>query len=280
MEIRNLIRQVLKEQTDVKDQYAGWVNVNVNTSDLKARIERFVKSFGLGDGKLPQKLKKLSKPTKNVKKLQEAMAAVIILQYIKQIRDNFGATTSGFLFEEVLAGLLPGTTTGGVKTDYSKTDIVAYDGVKYQSKLYSGGNVKVRYYEDGHPNVDDNPDYIIFAMKKGNVIEIFQISLDDYKKHAPKSGLSLSGMRKISKPIGVIDTSNIDNTVQSLLKGTYESFTGLFRTVSDLEGNLEGMLSGISEAGEKVDIKEGANIVEGDINKLAIIFEELKDRIL
>ena len=279
MEIRNLIRQVLKEEIDVKDQYAGWVNVNVNSSDLKVRIERFAKSFGLGNGNLSQKLDKLSNPKSNIKKIQEGMAAIVILQYIKQIRDNFGATTSGFLFEEVIAGLLPGETTGGVKTDYSKTDIVAYNGVRYQSKMYSGGNVKVKYYGDNDPNVGDNPDFIIFAMKKGDIIRIFEISLDDYKKHAPDSGLSLSGMNKISKPIGVLDTKNIDGTVKDLLKGTYESFNSLFRTVSDLEANLEGMITGVTEGGEKVNIKSGANIVEGDINNLVRVFEELKDKL-
>lgn len=62
MEIRNLIRQVLKEETDFKKQYPGWVNINVNTIGLKSRIERFTKSFGLGKGKLPEKLDMISNP--------------------------------------------------------------------------------------------------------------------------------------------------------------------------------------------------------------------------
>ena len=287
MEIRNLIRQVLKEQTDVKKQYPGWVNVNVNTIGLKSRIERFTKSFGLGEGKLPEKLDMISNPPNNIVRLQEAMASIIILEHIKELRDNFNAATSGFLFEEVIAGLLPGETTGGVKTDFNKTDVIGYDGTKYQVKLYAGGNVAVKYWEPDNKKViknpelmKENPDFIIFAMKKGNVIEIFQISFDEYKLYAPDSGLSLSGMRKISDPIGVLDTSNIDSTVKNLLEDTYESFTGLFRTVSDLEANLEGMITGVTEGGEKVNIKSGANKVEGDINRLSVNFKELKDRIL
>jgi len=287
MEIRNLIRQVLKEETDIKKQYPGWVNINVNTIGLKSRIERFTKSFGLGKGKLPEKLDMISNPPNNIVRLQEAMASIIILEHIKELRDNFNAATSGFLFEEVIAGLLPGETTGGVKTDFNKTDVIGYDGKKYQVKLYAGGNVAVKYWEPDNEKViknpelmKENPDFIIFAMKKGNVIEIFQISFDEYKLYAPDSGLSLSGMRKISDPIGTLDTSKIDQTVKELLEETYESFSNLFKTVSDLEANLEGMITGVTEGGEKVNIRSGANKVEGDIGRLAINFEELKDRLL
>lgn len=288
MEIRNLIRQVLKEETDFKKQYPGWVNINVNTIGLKSRIERFTKSFGLGKGKLPEKLDMISNPPNNIVRLQEAMASIIILEHIKELRDNFNAATSGFLFEEVIAGLLPGETTGGVKTDFNKTDVIGYDGTKYQIKLYAGtGYVKVNYWKPDDKKViqnpdlmKENPDFIIFAMKQGNVIEIFQISFVEYKEYTLKSGLSLSAMKSISDPIGTLDTSKIDQTVKELLEETYESFSNLFKTVSDLEANLEGMITGVTEGGEKVNIRSGANKVEGDIGRLAINFEELKDRLL
>ena len=288
MELRNLIRQVLKEEVDVKDQYAGWVNINVNTIGLKSRIERFTKSFGLGKGKLPEKLDMISNPPNNIVRLQEAMASIIILEHIKELRDNFNAATSGFLFEEVIAGLLPGETTGGVKTDFNKTDVIGYDGKKYQIKLYAGtGYVKVNYWKPDDKKVilnpdlmKENPDFIIFAMKQGNVIEIFQISFVEYKEYTLKSGLSLSAMKSISDPIGTLDTSKIDQTVKELLEETYESFSNLFKTVSDLEANLEGMITGVTEGGEKVNIKSGANKVEGDIGRLSINFEELKDKLL
>ena len=288
MEIRNLIRQVLKEETDFKKQYPGWVNINVNTIGLKSRIERFTKSFGLGKGKLPEKLDMISNPPNNIVRLQEAMASIIILEHIKELRDNFNAATSGFLFEEVIAGLLPGETTGGVKTDFNKTDVIGYDGTKYQIKLYAGtGYVKVNYWKPDDKKViknpdlmKENPDFIIFAMKQGNVIEIFQISFVEYKEYTLKSGLSLSAMKSISDPIGTFDTSKIDQTVKELLEETYESFSNLFKTVSDFEANLEGMITGVTEGGEKVNIRSGANKVEGDIGRLAINFEELKDRLL
>ena len=288
MELRNLIRQVLKEETDIKKQYPGWVNINVNTIGLKSRIERFTKSFGLGKGKLPEKLDMISNPPNNIVRLQEAMASIIILEHIKELRDNFNAATSGFLFEEVIAGLLPGETTGGVKTDFNKTDVIGYDGKKYQIKLYAGtGYVKVNYWKPDDKKVilnpdlmKENPDFIIFAMKQGNVIEIFQISFVEYKEYTLKSGLSLSAMKSISDPIGTLDTSKIDQTVKELLEETYESFSNLFKTVSDLEANLEGMITGVTEGGEKVNIKSGANKVEGDIGRLSINFEELKDKLL
>ena len=40
------------------------------------------------------------------------------------------------------------------------------------------------------------------------------------------------------------------------------------------------MITGVTEGGEKVNIRSGANKVEGDIGRLAINFEELKDRLL
>lgn len=281
MELRNLIRQILKE--DFKGQYPGWVNVNVNTSGLKSRIKRFTKSFGLGNGNLPEKLEMISNPPTNIINLQEAMASVIILQHIKELRDNFNGPTAGFLFEEVIAGLLPGETTGGVKTSGDKTDVTGYDGTKYQIKLYKSDKyVEVKYHNTNDPEeMKKNPDFIIFAMKEGeHVIEIFQISLDEYKLNSVKSGLTLSRMKDISDPIGVLDTSKIDETIKTLLNDTYDSFSNLFKTVSDLEANLEGMITGVTEGNERVNIGTGANMVESDIKRLAIDFEELKGRLL
>ena len=34
MEIKDLIKQLLREQTDIKKQYPGWVNINVNTDRI------------------------------------------------------------------------------------------------------------------------------------------------------------------------------------------------------------------------------------------------------
>ena len=280
MELRNLIRQILKE--DLKG-YPGWVNVNVNTKGLKSRIKRFTKSFGLGNGNLPEKLEMISNPPTNIINLQEAMASVIILQHIKELRDNFNGPTAGFLFEEVIAGLLPGETTGGVKTSGDKTDVTGYDGTKYQIKLYKSDKyVEVKYHNTNDPEeMKQNPDFIIFAMKEGkHVIEIFQISLDEYKLNSVKSGLTLSRMKDISDPIGVLDTSKIDETIKTLLNDTYDSFSNLFKTVSDLEANLEGMITGVTEGNERVNIGAGANMVESDIKRLAIDFEELKGRLL
>jgi len=275
MELRNLIRQILKE--DLKG-YPGWVNVNVNTKGLKSRIKRFTKSFGLGNGNLPEKLKMISNPPTNIINLQEAMASVIILEHIRELRDNFNGPTAGFLFEEVIAGLLPGETTGGVKISGDKTDVIGYDGTKYQIKLYkSDGKIKVSYLENDDPK---NPDFIITAWKEGDIIEIFQISLDEYKLYAPKSGLTLIRMKDISDPIGVLDTSKIDETIKTLLNDTYDSFSNLFKTVSDLEANLEGMITGVTEGNERVNIRSGANMVESDIKRLSIDFEELKGRLL
>lgn len=280
MELRNLIRQILKEE-EIKEPYHGWVNVNVNRKGLESRIKRFTKSFGLGNGNLPEKLNIISNPPTNMVRLQEAMASVIILQHIKELRDNFNGPTAGFLFEEVIAGLLPGTTDK-VKSSRSKIDVTGYDGTKYQIKLYNSGSyVEVKYHNTNDEKLmEQNPDFIIFAMKQDKVIEIFQISLDEYKSNSLKSGLSISLMREISDPIGVLDTSKIDKTIRTLLNDTYDSFSNLFKTVSDLEANLEGMITGVTEGNERVNIGTGANMVENDIKRLAIDFEELKGRLL
>ena len=277
MELRNLIRQVLKEEVDVKDQYAGWVNINVNQKDLRDRIKRFAASFGIaGNGRIADKLALISNPSDDIQFLQQSMSSIIILEYIREMRANFNTSSAGFIFEEIIAGLLPGKTIGGSNDGFGPVDILGDDGYTYQTKLYRPqvGNKYV------YAKIKD-VDFLIYGIKvSDSELSLYQLDYDTYATHAAqKSGINQSKVKEYGEHIGSIDTSNIDGKVSDLLKDSYESFKSLFRSVSNLEANLEGMLTGVSEGLADVSIKQGAASAENDIKNLKDLLIELVNKI-
>lgn len=277
MELRNIIRQLLKEEVDVKDQYAGWVNVNINQEDLSNRIKRFSASFGIaGHGRIADKLAIIGNPSDDIQKLQQSMAAIIILEYIKEMRANFNTSSAGFIFEEIIAGLLPGKTIGGSNDGFGPVDILGDDGYTYQTKLYRPqiGNKYV------YAKIKD-VDFLIYGIKvSDSELSLYQLDYDTYATHAAqKSGINQSKVKQYGEHIGSIDTSNIDGKISNLLQDSYNSFKLLFRTVSDLEANLEAMLTGVTEGSENVSIKQGAASAENDIKNLKALLKELVNKI-
>ena len=117
----------------------GWINIKIDR-DLPIRVSRYAKALDqyVSATDLEAKLDILSKPIQSQMTYgpQCQLSIVILLQYLKEIKNNFESSSAGFLFEDYIAGLLHRKRKGG----YSKTDFVGIGqyGQKehYQIKFY------------------------------------------------------------------------------------------------------------------------------------------------
>ncbi len=164
----------------------GWVNIKVDDEVIKRMsryvyvLDKFMKSKR-DNYDLKKKIDILSKADFHIqdgtKSIQDKISIITILQYLKEIVNNFNASSAGFLFEYFLAALIHGKKD---ENDYGKVDIsTSYSDIKpsffkvheekvrntsYQIKLYkkgenykNGGNIKI--------SMDKKCDYYVICLK-------------------------------------------------------------------------------------------------------------------
>jgi hypothetical protein len=124
--------------------------------------------------------------------IQTKLSIVTLLQYFRELKNNFNASTSGFLLEFFLASLIG----ADVKGDFSKFDFThkvlnVGNKLKYQIKFYGQGNAtEIDWPED----IRKRCDYYVIAIKDGDKIIV---SIFNGKNEADPSY-----MEKFAKPIG------------------------------------------------------------------------------
>jgi hypothetical protein len=221
-DIKNLIKEILKEERNVTDIFRGWVNVK-SDMQINERVSRLMGGLGFtstGVDGLKQKIRFLSNPTGKIyerggqsfaEEINRAIAAILITAFLKELRDGrlFDPSTSGFLFEPFIAGLLgmgrinpiglpndDESDIEGVIRDYGKTDVTDSEGNRYQCKLYSKSNditiiKKVKDTDEfivlleGDNETNNNyPDYYVIGYKGdgSESVETHVISVDSIKK--------------------------------------------------------------------------------------------------
>ena len=104
---------------------------NSGYSSFLSKLEEFqrISKFEVKDSKKGAKKKRRT--------IQAEMSVIILLHYINEIKDFFTPSSSGFLFESFIAGLIPNAR---VKEDNTAADIIVKEGnntIKYQIKLIS-----------------------------------------------------------------------------------------------------------------------------------------------
>lgn len=123
--------------------------------------------------------------------IQTKLSIVTLLQYLRELKNNFNASTSGFLLECFLGSLIGAK----VKGDFSKFDLT--------HKILNVGKLtyQIKFYGEGNPSDIDWPDdirkrcdYYILAIKEGNKISVSIFS--------GKNERDESYMAKFAKPIG------------------------------------------------------------------------------
>jgi hypothetical protein len=150
----------LKNYVDVLDQYL----VSNKGMDVTQKHNLFFKIDALSDMG-----NELSSDSVSI---QTKLSIVTLLQYLREIRRNFNASTSGFLLEFFIASLIGAE----VKGDFSKSDLT--------HKVLNVGKLKyqIKFYDENNPAEIDWPeepiercDYYVIALKSGDniIVSIF-----------------------------------------------------------------------------------------------------------
>jgi hypothetical protein len=164
----------------------GWVNVKIDRQ-LELRLKSYVKvldDYLISIGRMNMyqkhdlflKIDALSDINNDLlsdrTSIQTKLSIVTLLQYLREIRRNFNASTSGFLLEFFIASLIGAT----VKGDFSKSDlthkVLDVGKLKYQIKFYDEKNpAEIDWPDDSSKRCD----YYIIALKRENsiVVSIF-----------------------------------------------------------------------------------------------------------
>jgi len=143
--------------------------------------------------------------------IQTKLSIVTLLQYLRELKNNFNASTSGFLLECFLASLIGAT----VKGDFSKFDlthkVLNVGKLKYQIKFYGEGNpAEIDWPE----NIQERCDYYVIAIKDGDkiVVSIFN----------GKNTNDSSYIENFAKPIG---RSNAERQMRSVIRVKMENLS-------------------------------------------------------
>jgi len=262
----------------------GWVNVKIDMEIVK-RVRRYGKSLGtnmMGHQSFISKLSEferlssLDRSAGNIRKLkrgaiQKEMSCILLLHHINEIKDFFNPSSSGFLFESFIAGLIPNSR---INEDNSPVDITSSHG-RYQCKLVDW---KEGYIEVTKDKDKTKPIYLEHYLIARKFIDRIEIIIIDGDKLARKiedgtigdlitRGTDESPGRfsipKIEKRLGsessvedgfiskfIIDLTDIEGRISNLGESLKAHLDNLYEELSKFQYNLETIITGVDQKGK------------------------------
>lgn len=274
--VKDLIYKILKEDRKYSE-FSGWVNVKID-SELDLRIARLMKGLGFRGGDIRNKIKFLSDPVHGRirqgesigQALNRKISAMMLLQYLKELKTLFNSSSAGFLFESFIAGLLDGEQIPGKGAVDVKTPTE-----KYQIKFYTSGAIK-------RPKaLDDVPTKIILGVKNPDSVTIYQMNYDLFLTNTNENdSINFKNFKKLAEEndgkLGTLDLSNIEGMSDQLQEDLSSSISSLWGVISELQFNVESMLTGISKEGEKTTTLKAANAAQNNARELDSKIEEVR----
>lgn len=279
-----------------QDGSEGWINVKIDKF-IYVRMMRYIPSLDNiillnNDVSSKYDLYKKVQILSNVENwvnnenitVQDKISIITILQYLKEIVNNFSASSAGFLMEGFLATLISAKIVEG----HGKVDILGpkfetESHLTYQIKLYQkGSSIKIHMSEE-------MCDYYVICVKDGNLITINILSgsptnLDFYidqerftrsrKIKSPEEEIihlenlpihHRSDNPDFSKPYIIIDTSklcnalsgsnivlnistaNINGLIAKCGKTIIDYLKTVYNQLSDLHYNIDTLVTGIDK---------------------------------
>ncbi len=188
---KDLIRKILREGT------FGPTAIDMSVNE---KIYKIMDALGVSRNEsLKEKLEFLSDPTERISAtdVRKQLSAITLLEILKDLIQKFDGSSSGFLFESFLAGLMGGNVIEGNKPSDvyvgdKKEDTLDFtkDGEFYQSKLYASSSGKIKLKEWFNPSNKgeySRSNKLIFGLKVGEgkitEIQIFEVDVDEYVKN-------------------------------------------------------------------------------------------------
>ena len=248
----------------VNGEVNSWINVKID-NDLPLRISRYTRAIDeyTESNEIEEKLEVLSNPDKFDGGIQYSLSIIMLLQYLKEIRMNFNPQTSGFLFEGFIGGLIHLEKR---LENYGIVDLKD-NKYKYQIKFYD---------EKSQIKYKSGCDYYIIAVKKSEFVYVWVLSKRTIKNVLTDGGnISISQMQKVYIPFGKLDLNNIDNRIKKLSKGIKKKISSLYDNISELNYNIETIITGVDKNNNVVDIEDIDRYYEYSEENILKISQEL-----
>ena len=258
----------------------GWINVKID-SHLKDRIFKYVEELdrNITDKSLKFDLKyKLQKliSFKDSLNMKDMITFMIILQYFKEIKDNFDGPAGGLLMEEILSCLVYGDRVpGNKKEDFiaknSKRFITRQEGddvqnktVSYQVKFYTRGNyIKI--------DMSKLCDITVVCIRDGrnaaSKIHICFLTVADIVTYSTTSGISTAQLvtnNNASKV--VLDFFEIDKTLEKIGSKIKDSIIVIYDNLAELHDVVDDIMLGDKNKVKKAEAI--TDVIKSNINNI------------
>lgn len=262
----------------------GWINVKID-SHLKDRIKKYIVLLDRNitnkseKFNLKYKLEKLLE-FRNSHNMQDKITYVVILQYFKEIKDNFDGPAGGLLMEEILSCLVYGDRIPGNK----KEDFIAKNAkrfitrvesdvanqqplqVSYQVKFYTRGNF-IKMPED-YSKLCDITVVCIRDDRGGNsMIHICFLGKDEIANYTTDTGISTAQLvnSKVASKV-VLDFNKIDSIMQSIGEDIKNSIMLIYDNLAKLHDAVDDIMLG--EKDKVTEVEAITAIIKSSLNKI------------
>ena len=272
----------------------GWVNTKVDMEVIR-KTKRFSANLGLnGDTRsidnFVNKMNDLQRISDDIdvvgqgrESIQKKMSCIMILHYLKEIKNFFTPGSAGSLFESYIAGLIPNSH---VKNDDGSTDIES-DGNNYQIKLYDPTNPYIPISKVDGSDIS----YYIIGLKYPDRVDIYQLDGNGLgnnsayiKKFLKKEGksrsaflekktinekndfisISLLTKQKYNSSVNswTLNLLDIDKRISKISIGMNNTLENLYNELSKFQYNIETITTGIDKDGKLLETIKFAKLVE------------------
>lgn len=292
------IRKIFENEDDIelpgirrtptgKERVESWVNIKID-KDMRIRVSRYTRALDkfCNPSDIYAKFDILSNPKISKYGVQGKLSIIILLQYLKEIKNNFDGSASGFLFEEYISGLLHLKRVSGNKNDDIRKD--ENDSfITYQVKFYDGPSSQIE--------INPKPcDFYIVGLKFPDHVKIWVLehNVHRLKKNGMyiyvntennKTFIDMTSVKKIENPY-ILKFNNIDKNIKKISDDLREYIDEIYKNISELSYNIETILTGVNEDQEvlskKDEIKKYYDKSEDCIDKLSKNLKKMKDEIL
>jgi hypothetical protein len=299
---------------------AGWVNVKVDRQ-MAIRLGKYVRVLDdlLEPSERNDLFKKIDMLSGIVSIVEDAgvdiqkkLSLVTVLQYLKEIKEHFSASSSGFLFESFLGSLL----NADIPDDNGYADMIRYFDaphfryrgqagrrLTYQIKLYKNDStVKVKLGKD----LTERCDYYVIALKDGDNIKVsifdgknedddsFIAKYGAVVKTGPEVGMRIrteaSGMKYVNLNTSTvlfrsfanaktINLGNLDELIANCGEIIVSSLDKIYKHISDLHYHTESIITGKKKDKTIISIDDAKKKADLTIDRLRKDIEQLTSSI-
>ena len=251
------ISNVLNIKPEENNEMGLFPNVTIDlkiVDKIKKLVEYFpgdLRNFGGGINGLYDKLQYLENPGYIANQsMQEGMNALVVLNYLKKLRDDdlFEPSSSGFFFESFIAGLLGAERQDEKGKAKGAADITGKDGKTYSLKLYSDNPNQRIQIKSKTQKVKDITDYVLVGVKKSSdLVEIHALKTKNLNPSKNNYVYNSGGKWSVTQDTVINKGQSFSLDYRSAKKQIEEVSGDLIKRVKKMDDEMQKLKSSIDD---------------------------------